>query len=332
MPVVTRQTETGSYNAEGDTDIVAETLAQERFRNAQTYADEMFTLSTELLEDMVKLSEDIITIQTDAEIDETALKVGSLLLADPPTMDTVPNFSDIVVPVAPEIDEITVDDLNSIPSFDVEQVTLNIPDKPVLANPQEPGGPPTVAEVSKPAPPVIVIPDTPVFKDINFPSTPEITLPDFSELPPEDDLVLPAALSNYNYTEDPYQSDLKDRINLYLTEGFDNPTIGIDPNIEVSIYQRDEQRIEETREEDKLRRRDEYGATGFALPGGVQIAQETEIEREYIVKRAELSSDIATKQLERVLEFKKYCVEKGLVMEDILIRLFNEVANRLIHR
>ncbi|MCK5617665.1 hypothetical protein KAR91_88185, partial [Candidatus Pacearchaeota archaeon] len=216
------QTEIGRfYPSEGIT-TRTEKLANERFEIAQTYAGDTFDEALVLLEDLGKTASSITPIGADIDISKETLNLGALIASGKPVMGALPGFSGLVSPDKPDVPDIIIADLNSIPSFDVTIPTLNIPNAPVYAEPTQPGDAPPIQPITVPGAPSISLPDVPTFNAISLPSEPEISIPTFDEVAPIDDLQLPDKLTTYNPEEEtPYQSELLDKIQAYLIAGIE---------------------------------------------------------------------------------------------------------------
>lgn len=323
------QTETGSYEPGFAVITKAENLANERFEIAQTYATQTFDEAIGLLEELGETAIALKVVGADVDINQETLNLGALLTAGKPVMGDVPGFSGLVSPTAPPISDIIIADLKSIPAFDVSIPTLNIPDAPVYAEPTEPGDAPNLQPVNTPGAPSFTLPDVPTFNAITLPADPKISIPDFDEVAPVDEIQLPEKLTSYIPPEETeYESELLDNIKAYISDGIKDPGTGIAPKIEADIYERERERRDTLLIESKEDLADEWSSKGAPIPPGALLDASTALTITHNQDRLDRAREISIHQVELAQKFIMFCIEKGMALEDVLIRMWTEAIER----
>jgi hypothetical protein len=105
---------------------------------------------------------------------------------------------------------------------------------------------------------------------------------------------------------------------------------GLNPDVELEIWRRGEERDRIVLDNAKEKIAAETSKRGFALPDGSLAAQLTQAETEYMNKRVDVSRDIAIKQAELSYQYSIAIIQQILAMEKILIDATAEGNKSLI--
>lgn len=105
---------------------------------------------------------------------------------------------------------------------------------------------------------------------------------------------------------------------------------GLNPDVELEIWRRGEERDRIALDDAKEKVAAEWSKRGFALPDGSLAAQLTQVETEYMNKRVDVSRDIAIKQAELSYQYSTFIIQQILAMEQIIINATAEGNKSLI--
>jgi hypothetical protein len=323
------QTETGTYIPNSAISTKAEGLANERFEIAQDYATQTFDEAIDLLNELGTTATSLAAIGAEIDINQETLNLGALLASSKPVMGVLPGFSGLVAPIPPAVPDIDIADLKSIPAYDVAIPVFDIPAPPSIVEPVDPGDAPNLEAINSPVPPDTDLPDVPTFTQVILPADPEISIPDFDEDAPVDDIQLPLKLTEYNPAEEePYESELLSSLTAYINDGINDPGTGISATIEGDMYERERERRDTLLIESKENLNSEWADKGAPLPPGPLLSASLALTISHDQDRLDRAREITIQQVELAQKFIFFCVEKGLQHEDIMIKLFNDVLNR----
>lgn len=237
----------------------------------------------------------------------------------------VPNFS------LGQVEKAGIDSallLGEIPINEAVKLGYNEPKKPGDLTARAPSGAPNISNP--------VLPDTltlPFIADpfqyiITIPASPEIVMPEFTAIAPSSDhLIVPG--DTFHWSETEYDSDVLQLVQTQVT-AFLNGGVGIPDVIWDAIWDR------ATDKEDKSGIKliqeinEEWGARGFSLPQGVQVARIDETKQKVLDIRSTLARDIAEKQAVHEIENLKFAVQQGIVLEQMLGDWYQQKTARVL--
>jgi len=227
---------------------------------------------------------------------------------DAPVLDEVPDISDV-----------------EIPTMSFSPPDYNMPESPVLNEPQPPGDVPQINMPDVPQAPSVSLPDPPTLEEIAIPSPPSITIPEFEATIPNIELEPPG---EFNWQENPYNSDVWCSLLDNVLHGLQNGGTGLDPEVEQEIWERAirRQNIEDDATMRKIR--DTYSARGYDMPPGALAGAEIEAYRNADLNKQNINSDIAIKQAELAQANTQFIIDKGVQLEQILRGFHDSQANR----
>jgi len=296
----------------------------QRFDNCQAYADNAFDVALAYINSM--------QLTTNEEFNSTLQA-----LPDVPEPNLTPK--DIVAPAAPdtsmnivsapnsiEIEDITIDAISGIPSFDVPTLTISLPAQPTMPTNIDPGEPDAINNIELPANPIYALPSLPTLKEAQIPDPPSLTMPTFEGTMPVDDLIMPT--NTFNFSEERYASDLLDAAKAKLKADVENGGAGLGAVVENAIWTREQERDELALEEAKDRTAAEWSERGFPLPDGVLTSMLQELEKTYTNTRLTTSKDISIKQAEMALQNTQFAVQQAIALEGQLITYSSQIAER----
>lgn len=183
-----------------------------------------------------------------------------------------------------------------------------------------------------------LLPTPPVIPGVSAPSTPvppeKIAIPriDISDLnlPSIDDLIMPDALTTINAGDNTYTSPLLSAIKARLMMDVVNGGVGIDPDVEMDIYNREYERNLQELADAKNRVISDWSKRGLPLPDSTLVNALNMLELEYSNKRNELSRDIRIKQAELAQHNTQFAMQQAVQLESILINFTNAVSQRIL--
>lgn len=236
----------------------------------------------------------------------------------------IPNLPDPFVPQ--DIHQIAV---GEAPEFDIPTPVLTPISPPDALTATAPGDAPLVrTDFEFPEDPSdLNLPAVPTFETLNIPEDFDYEFPVFSEEPPVY-LGVPPPTLTFNWTEDPYDSELIRAVTAELLDRVTNGGTGLHPLVEQAIWDRARNR------EDMLamKARDEVLTTaatrGFLRPSGSSLAAIDTLTQANQSKQADLSREIAIKQAELEQENLKFSIQQSISLEQMLIAQFNNALSR----
>lgn len=177
---------------------------------------------------------------------------------------------------------------------------------------------------------------------INAPSLTKGTAPTIAPLGAisEPDYQIPSTIDPLNvsdlqfnyptldYSETPYTSTIKARIEEYVLDVLNNGGTGVNTAVENALFERDIERANQAVADAKNKAVSEWTGRGFEMPDDDIMDTLTRIDTEFLMKRLEVSRDILVKawELEQANVFKSLDVATAL--ETQLIMYANNVAQR----
>jgi hypothetical protein len=177
-----------------------------------------------------------------------------------------------------------------------------------------------------PVEPNITLPDVPSIIDLDIPTPTAIEIPLYEAIFPDSSLIITPGFT-FSWNEDMYSDDLLVKVTQALITRLDGGT-GLPPLVEEAIWNRGrdrEQRAALQAEETLLKDR---GSAGFSRPPGSLQAALSNVIQETQGKLITLSREIAIKQAELEQENIKTTIQQSIALEDILIREYNNIAQR----
>ncbi|MBF0567594.1 MAG: hypothetical protein HQK95_01885 [Nitrospirae bacterium] len=305
----------------------AQNFAQSQLSNAQQFVDNLSSIaSTELT-----VSKPTVW---DWSVYDKSTEALNKIMSMKPDSPTITRFDAEV----PEVPDFSIDAVApvTVPEFDVERPVLTYPDKPDATLPDAPVMPEIGESYSLPEKPSINIPEPPALESFGAPNSPTISIMPFTEMMPEDDIIVPSNLysdwsAHYNFNEQEYTSHLKEAIETLLINDVKNGGTGINPDDERLLWERakDRQNIEAQTAIGEARRG--YAAYGFTMPTGAMVSLEEGARNKAVKDASSMTRDIAIKRAELYVENRKYSLDKAISLEGLLIHFHNSLKERSLN-
>lgn len=222
-----------------------------------------------------------------------------------------------------------VDDLvvPEIPDFVPSISSFSIPRAPAWTAAGEEPAPPELDAITLPADPDTVLPPVPTLEELSIPEFAGLTLPTFDESEPVfEGSALPGVLQ---WNEPTYESEILDevlgKIRLLWSGGS-----GIPAEVEQAMVERAMSREDQiaAREIDAVA--EEFSARGFTMPTGMQAARADEMRQTLALKKLDLNRTLTIEFAKWQIENVRFGVEQGLAAENVLINIFQNMANRML--
>jgi hypothetical protein len=274
----------------------------------------------------------IVSPTTKPTFDEFKTRIPDMTAIENEILSIISEIQNIVSPTSPAlltVIPVTPEILPTMPS-----------DKPVLATiipPKEFNETtPIVQNMVKPTMPVDlnrILSEDPskqqpiiTAKTINPP--PNLIPPDFTATLDISGIAFP--YKSLNYTEVPYTSILKDRLQAYALDVLSNGGTGVNTAVEDAMFNRDIERANQANADAKNKAISEWAGRGAEMLDDDILDMVARIDIEFLMKRLEVSRDILIKawELEQANVFKSLDISIGL--ETQLINLSNSVAQRAL--
>jgi len=144
---------------------------------------------------------------------------------------------------------------------------------------------------------------------------------------PTMDASAPSAVINPGSAE--YSSTLLEAVRDRIINDLLTGSTGIDPNVEVQIWDRNLQRDLQELRDAKSRIAADIAKRGWPLPDGVLITALDDLEIKHSDKRYDASRDISIKQAEMTYQGVKDRLTIGVELEKGLMSIFSDIQGRL---
>lgn len=304
-------------------------LVEERFDDAQAYAEASITKANEYMDALQLLLDGLEQPVTDNIEDIVVSPIDPIDYAAIPNFDTIlgefPTFANMQIN---DPDLANVPDIEGIvPSRNFNFIS-NTPDKPPIDYGSGPGDGPTLSSIKIPGKPPLKLPDEITIDDITVPPPPPIDIAKFdAEAPNLKDQAenIPAP---FVFTEDAYNSDIRVALFNKILEDIINGGTGLDATVEQEIWDRFLAR--QIAENDRLYQevQDQFTATGFGLPTGAYAARLLQVSSEISLKNDQANREITIAQAELAQKNTQFTVEQAGILEKMLVDFFNAQQNR----
>ncbi len=218
---------------------------------------------------------------------------------------------------------------SDVPTLEAVAPAITLPAKPD----SDVGAMPTAApSLEEPAPvdaPTVVIPAVPTLEELQLPSPPSFSLPDFTATAPQNLLSPPTA--EFSYVDPGYASVLHDRLVLKLLSDLDNGSYGIEPRDEDALWGRARDRAAQQGRAGVQEAMRLAAATSLPMPPGFmfQVAQEAEDKAQQVLSEA--NRDIALRRSELYVEGRKFTFQQVQEYEKVRIDLYNATQERALN-
>lgn len=244
----------------------------------------------------------------------------------PPNISlTVPN-----IPIAPASGVVRGIDLSNIPFpvFTAIEPTTIDPARPTLRDIQFTAIEPAIdTSFTLPQTPDTTLPSRPVFRPINIPIAPVISIPAFNQPLPNAAGIFPPNLT-FNWSEIAYSSQLFTALKNELLNRIQNGGTGLNPVVEQAIFDRgkDRERKELISVQEEILK--SQTARGWNRPSGSTFAAlETALQQSQD-KIADLSREIMIKQADLEQRNIEFALQTTLTLEQSLIQENNGIMER----
>lgn len=218
--------------------------------------------------------------------------------------------------------------LLTAPIFDIDNVSLNLPDLPSITSPLAPTKPDIDLTTEFPVSPDTILPDLPDLVSLELPTLDALNLPVFLANAP-DSLNVTVPGTTFSFNEELYSDELltkvKDELLVRLSGG-----TGLEPVVEAAIWNRGRDREHTAALQAERDVMTESGPSGFTRPSGASQSALDRVIFETQGKVIELSREIMVKQADLEQENIKHSIQQTIALEDILIREHSNVQNRAL--
>lgn len=231
----------------------------------------------------------------------------------------------LAVPAAPTLTVPTV----NIPSLDATAPVLDMPVRPVSNLPPAPTDAPSLQDIQPPDAPLVVLPNTPTFEELQLPVAPSFSLPSFVASAPQNQLVPPT--NTFAYVDPGYTSSLKDPLVAKLLDGLTNGGYGIEPNDEQALWARARDRAEQQARIEYAEVDRQSVSTSFPMPQGAYFGRLDKARQKLQEALSEINREIALKRADLYVENRKFTIQEVQKYEQIAISLYNAVQERALN-
>lgn len=250
--------------------------------------------------------------------------------ADVPTAPEVKSFGSVQPFLKPSFESVgLVDDTGSIedpPAFNPSITSISIPNAPgdidTSGMPQRP----TIIGVDIPSAPALAIPSEPLLHTITIPAFTFPDLPIFDAAEPEFEETDISTVIEWD--EPVYQSELLDELVAKVRWMLEGGT-GIPSVVEQALFDKARSREDMTAGKLVQEAFSTWAGRGFDMPPGMLAKQvSAAIENNHLAVN-DLSRDILAKSAVWEIENLRFAVQQGLALEQLLVNIFNNMAQRL---
>lgn len=176
-----------------------------------------------------------------------------------------------------------------------------------------------------PAPPDLVLPDTPTLFGLNLPAAPNITIPLFESTPPAFIATPPANL--FEFTEQPYSSEVLTTVQNQILAIL-NGGLGLPPDVQQQLYDEARGREDVNALRALQEAKAEFSALGWSEPSGVLSQKLAEVRAKNQNAQSELSRKVYTTNAQLFVENLKFALSQGIACEQLTIGLHNAIMDR----
>lgn len=304
-------------------------IVTEHVNLAHQYASKAFDNTWCFLTGLANYAPELNDLSSNVDFGEITTPTPIINVGDapdaPPISITLPTFPEFTAGDIYEFDENAI---GTVPTLDATAPTINLPPLPGEFEGTAPSDTPALSEYVFPDGVEYSLPSVPTFEELNIPTAPTLTIPDFElDLPtPPIDLVPPGLI--FNFKEQAYTSNLMDALTAELLDRIQNGGTGLHPDIEQAIWDRARNREDQNAIRSENQINIEQAAKGFTRPSGAHLAALDELAQATQNKNADLSREIAIKQAELEQENIKFALQTSLALEQSWMQLHNQVQQR----
>jgi hypothetical protein len=303
----------------------AEDLVAQYFNNAQAYAEAARNIALNLIQQFQAIAvEDpnmVLTFPFNTQaIDPTIAAVAKP--TSPSAVVVAPT-----APVTPTIPDVVMGVINTIPTFTVPPLVLNLPVEPTPTPPPVVGAVPSIDNPTLPSIPTYTLPIVPTLETYTFPTPPALNIPNFAGVTPVDNLTVPQ--NTISFFESMYtDATLTALASSLLTEISTGNSDGLNPAAEALLWNRELERTLLDNADVKLRLTTEWAKAGFSLPDGVLTTMLLEVDTKFQDDRLTTSRDVAVKQYELMYDRAKFVIQQAIGLEAELMKYASQMAQR----
>ena len=299
-------------------------MVKSKFSSAEEYADDAWTAASEYLEEISSFAQQF-EFEWPFFGSSVDLQVDDHIPAMPDRPDLSIEFPDD--PSSPSLAAITVSPVD-VPSFNVIDPSIAIPDAPSVDWPSDPGEAPSLVYPSIPTKPSYDLPSAPVIEDITIPSPPDVELPSFEGELPIDDVDLPQSIFIYNETV--YQSALRDAVSNKLLGIVEDGGTGLASDVEEAIWARARARKDLEVEKMYDEAEDYFASRGFILPPGALSGRLASVQREVVRAEQQINYEIMIEQAKLAQTNTHFAMTTAVQQEANIMTYVSGVATRAL--
>ena len=304
-------------------------IVTEHVNLAHSYASTAFDNTWCFLTGLANFAPELNNISSGVNFDDITTPTPTInvpaSLVSPTINITLPTFPEFVQGDIYEYDENAI---GPVPVLTANDPTINLPARPGELDAVAPETAPTLSTYEFPDPVSYSLPNVPNFEDLNIPTAPVLTIPDFElALPtPPVDLVAPGLI--FSFSEEGYSSTLMASLTAELLDRIQNGGTGISPTIEQAIWDRARNREDQNSIRSENQINIEQAAKGFYRPSGAHLAALDQLAQETQNKNADLSREIAIKQADMEQQNIQFALQTSLALEQAWLQYHNQVQQR----
>ena len=225
-----------------------------------------------------------------------------------------------------KITPIAVSD-NDFPQFTGREPNISYMPTPSATLPPAPTDKPTIKQIDVANEIPFDIPPVPPIHDFDIPPVPQYIIPPWDVDSPNIELLPPEM--NFNYSESPYLSDLKDKTYAKLVNLVVNGGTGLGADIEEALWQRALDRMTVSNEKTYREAEQYFAARGYVLPPGQLAGRLQEAAREITRAEEQLNYEISIEQARLAFDMTKFGLSTSVAYEQTLMDYANKMAQRL---
>lgn len=297
----------------------------------QTYADKIAKTVTDLINQLLSLRDNTITLPSLTYAGHYFYDGVSQIAADlrnlAPSAPSV-DAPEVAPPAAPSVTFSAVPSV-TVPDFTNTPPLIDIPGRPALTLPDAPSGAPIFTAPSLPENPSYTLPTAPTLSSITIPDAPNVQLPSFYALPP--DLTFAPPSNTFSWAEVEYKSALLDATKAKLLDDLENGGYGIDTDDELQLFDRatEREQAQAVQTLDEVTR--VHATRGFTLPPGALA--EAMLEANATLHRAAnaLNREITLKRADLFVENRRFALQQSTNVEQILLGYHGSKMERLLN-
>jgi hypothetical protein len=169
------------------------------------------------------------------------------------------------------------------------------------------------------------VPPLQALDDITIPSFTFPTMPTFTAVAPEYEVVPPSA--SLDWSEQPYSREILSEVKARVSEMLAGGT-GLPPDVEAALFARSRAREDMLAVKQEQEVADQFAAKGFDAPPGMMVRAIDAVREDNRLKASAVNRDLTIKATDVEIENLRFAVTNGIALEQLLINVWNNSAQR----